>query len=220
VYRKSTARLVLGRPWRWLQTVTTRAIFARGQIDTGHRIGLDDLGVAAPDRGEYAPSGWLFARRMLRGCSITSDDVFADIGSGQGRMVYMAARGYPFGRVIGVEIAAELNAVARENIERARPRLRCKNVEFYTVDATQWEVPDDLTYIYMFNPFGGEIFRQVLANLLRSLDRHPRSLKLFYAHPVHSNEVLATGRFDLIRTTCGLRRDIPLYRIDIFESKG
>ena len=41
---------------------------------------------------------------MLRGCSITREDVFADIGSGQGRMVYMAARSYPFGRVIGVEI--------------------------------------------------------------------------------------------------------------------
>jgi hypothetical protein len=220
VSSKSAARLILGRPWRWIQTVTSRAIFARGQLDTSRSIGLDELGVAAPDRGEYAPSGWLFARRMLRGCSITRDDVFADIGSGQGRMVYMAARSYPFGRVIGVEIAPDLNAVARENIDRTRSKLRCKNVEFVTIDATQWEIPDDLTHVYMFNPFEGEIFRQVLANIILSLDRHPRALRLFYAHPRHTDDVLATGRFRLVRTTTGLRRDIPLYRIDIFESKG
>jgi SAM-dependent methyltransferase len=218
MYRRSTIRRILGRPWRWFLTVTTRTIFARGQLDTGARIGLDELGMAGPDRGEYAPSGWLFARRMLRGYAITSNDVFVDIGSGQGRMVYMAARNYPFGRVIGVELAPSLNAVARENIERVRPRLRCQNVDFATIDAAQWEVPDDLTYAYMFNPFGGEIFRQVLGNLCRSLDRQPRSLKLLYANPVHSDEVLATGSFELVRTTRGLRRVIPLYRIDIFES--
>src|SRR4051794_32734843 len=89
VHRKSAARRILGRPWRWLLTFTTRAIFARGQLDTGQRIGLDELGIDAPGREEYAPSGWLFARRMLRGYSITPDDVFVDIGSGQGRMVYM-----------------------------------------------------------------------------------------------------------------------------------
>jgi SAM-dependent methyltransferase len=220
VRRRSKARRVLGRPWRWFLTVTTRAIFARGQLDTGQRIGLDELGIDAPGREEYAPSGWLFARRMLRGCAITRDDVFVDIGSGQGRMVYMAARNYPFGRVIGVEIASELTAVARENIDRARPKLRCQNVDLVTIDATQWEVPDDLTYVYMFNPFAGDIFRQVLENISRSLDRRPRPLKLFYANPVHSSEVLATGQFEFVRTTRGLRRDIPLYRIDIFESKG
>jgi SAM-dependent methyltransferase len=220
VSRTTRARRIIGRPWRWFQTVTSRAIFARGQIDTGRRIGLDELGIDAPDRGEYAPSGWLFARRMLRGCSITPADVFVDIGSGQGRMVYMAARNYPFGRVIGVEIAPDLNAVARKNIDRMRAKLRCQNVELVGVDATQWEVPDDLTYVYMFNPFGGDIFRQVLENVSRSLDRRPRPLRLFYAHPVHSDMVLATGRFELVRTTRGLRRDIPLYRIDIFQAKA
>jgi hypothetical protein len=134
--------------------------------------------------------------------------------------VYMAARNYPFGRVIGVEIAPELNAVARENIERVRPKLRCQNVDFVTTDATQWDVPDDLTYVYLFNPFGGDVFRQVFENISRSLDRNPRSMKLFYANPVHSADVLASGHFAFVRTTRGLRRDIPLYRIDIFESKG
>ena len=74
-------------------------------------------------------------------------------------MVYMAALNYPFGRVIGVEIAPELNAVARENIDRMRTRLRCQEVDLVTMDATQWQVPDDLTYVYMFNPFGGDVFR-------------------------------------------------------------
>ena len=135
-------------------------------------------------------------------------------------MVYMAARSYPFGRVIGVEIAPDLNAVARENIDRTRSKLRCKNVEFVTIDATQWEIPDDLTHVYMFNPFEGEIFRQVLANIILSLDRHPRRSETVLRAPASSGRRARYGTFQLVRTTTGLRRDIPLYRIDIFESKG
>ena len=37
--------------------------------------------------------------------------------------------------------------MARENIDRMRAKLRCKNVELVTIDATQWEIPDDLTHI-------------------------------------------------------------------------
>jgi methyltransferase family protein len=214
---RSAIRRILGRPWRAAQTAASRLTFARGQLDTSRRIGLDEVGLDAPGRGEYIPSGWFFARRMFRGCAITPDDVFVDLGSGQGRMVCMAAR-HPFGRVIGVELAAEFNAVARENVDRSRPKLRCRDVELVTGDVLDWPIPDDVTYVYMFNPFGREILRDVLERLCRSLERSPRRLKLIYAHPAYAADVIATGRFELVRTTRGLRRDIPLYRIDVFDA--
>lgn len=211
-------RRVAGWPWRYAQTLTCRLLFARGLVSTDGRVELARLGLDAPDRVEYAPSGWLFARRMLRGSAITPADVFADVGSGQGRMVYMVARHYPFGRVIGIELAPELSSVAHENIERTRHQLRCPNVELVTMDAAEWPVPDDLSYVYLYNPFVGQTFARVMANICASLDRRPRMLTLLYANPVEHDTVLATGRFQHVRTTRGIRRDIPLYRIEVFRT--
>ena len=77
------------------------------------------------DATSITASSWLQLRRALRGAAITIDDVLVDFGSGMGRMVYVAARHYPFGRVVGVEISQRFNDVALANLERARPRLRC-----------------------------------------------------------------------------------------------
>jgi hypothetical protein len=217
---RSRLRRLAGGPWRWLQTTACRLVFDRHLLDTSDRVYLEDLGLAAPGRVEYAASGWLFARRMLRGCHIEPDDVFVDFGSGKGRMVYIAARHYGFARVVGVEIAPQLVDIARENIERARSRLRCQNVELVTADAAKWPIPDDMTYAYFYNPFVGDVFRRVLENVGRSLDRAPRPVTLVYANPVLEDEVLATGRFQLMRESTGLRRDIPLYRIAVFASTG
>ena len=60
-------------------------------------------------------------------------DVFIDFGCGNGRVVYQLAR-YSFARVIGVEISEKLEAISRENIERARPQLRSREVSIVNAD--------------------------------------------------------------------------------------
>jgi SAM-dependent methyltransferase len=211
-------RRIAGRPWRWALTLSSRALFARGQLETSQRVFLNEVGLDSPNRSEYAPSGWLFTRRMLRGFHVTSEDVFVDFGSGMGRAVYMVARRYGFGRVIGVEIAPEFNRTAAANIERTRHKLRCRNVEFVTCDAVEYEVPDDMTYAYFFNPFMGEVFERVISNICRSMDRRPRRVVLIYARPIMEAAILRTGRFELVRSTTGLRRDIPNHRISVYVS--
>ena len=49
-------------------------------------------------------------------------DVFVDYGAGKGRTVVLAST-YQFKRVIGVELAPELAAIAEENLFRAIKRL-------------------------------------------------------------------------------------------------
>lgn len=212
-----TLRRVAGRPWRDAQTLACRALFERGRLETDVQVHPRDLGLG--DRFEgYAPSGWRWVHRALRGEPITRDDVFVDFGSGKGRVVGLVARRYPFGRVVGVEIAPELTTVARENLARAHGRLRCPHVELVTADATEWPVPDDMTHAYLYNPFRGEALERLLANIVASLDRKPRRLTLIYANPMDADAVLATGRFRLVRTSRGLRRDLPLYTIAVFHS--
>jgi SAM-dependent methyltransferase len=174
-------------------------IFERG-VDTAEpAVELDHF---HPDRTHYLPSGWLDLRRSLPRRAVRPTDVFVDFGSGKGRVVYEAAK-YPFAQVIGVEISAKLNEVARRNIERNRHKLVCRNIELVTSDAAGFEVPDDMTVAYFFHPFGGETFDAVLANIVASLDRNPRRLTLIYQLPLDGDRILATGRFELTRTPVG-----------------
>jgi hypothetical protein len=87
---------------------------------------------------------------------------------------------FPFRRVVGVEYSAELNARAAELFARYKSRLACQVVEFVTSDATQFDLPPDVTVIYFFNPFWGAVLQGVIAKIRQSLDSHPRRLRIIW----------------------------------------
>jgi hypothetical protein len=115
------------------------------------------------------------------------------------RIVLDAARRYPFARVIGIELSSELSAVAREIVDAERLRLRCRHVTIETADASEFVIPDDMNVAYFFNPFNGPTFEQVVANIVSSLDRVPRGLRIIYVNPVDHAALMATGRFKVVR---------------------
>lgn len=170
-------------------------------IQTLTPVELRELGLEGPDRNCYKPSEWMTLRRILPKSEVSSDDVFIDVGSGMGRVIFEAAR-YPLKRVIGVELSPELNAIARGNIERNLQRLACRDVQLITIDALDYQFPDDVTIAYFANPFKGRTFARVFENLLASLDRSPRRLRLVYRNPVEHEYLLSTGR---VRPTKRLR---------------
>jgi Histone methylation protein DOT1 len=185
-----------------------RHIFERGDvIDTGGEVLLKDIGLEHPDRYRYVPSGRSVIPRLLRRIGAGAEDVFIDVGSGKGRAVFQAAR-WPLKRVIGIELAEELNEVARYNVEHNRDRLKCKDVELITCDALEYVFPDDLTIAYFYHPFGGETFERVLRNLIASFDQNPRDLHLIYGYPLEVGAIERTGRFELVGKLRSLRLGI------------
>ncbi len=104
-------------------------------------------------------------------------DVFVDFGSGTGRAVIIAAL-HPFARVIGVEGSTALNEIARRNVQRARKRMMCQDIEVVTNDVVAYDVPDDATMVYFARPFNGAILEAVLQNVKASLMRVPRRLSV------------------------------------------
>ncbi len=191
-------------PYRSLRGRVVRAREARSGVVTSGDVALDQLGIAAEGRNAYAPSAARKIRRALALAGVTPEDVFADFGSGKGRVVLEAAR-YPFRRVIGVELSDELSRIARANLEVERPRLACRDVELVTADLLEWPVPDDLTVAYFYNPVTGEVFWRVLENLFASMDRRPRNLRIVYANPEEHDLVMSTGRVRLARRARGWR---------------
>jgi SAM-dependent methyltransferase len=133
------------------------------------------------------------------------EDVFIDVGSGMGRAVFLAARNYRFKRVIGVELSEVLNGVARANIDRNRERLRCPDIELFTTDVLDYEVPDDVTVAFFNNPFVGAVFTVAIDKLLASVDRRSRRVRLIYCNPVEHDQLMTRGRFRPVRKLPGLR---------------
>lgn len=181
-----------------LRSVVDRFL-GRGYTETGDRVALDSLGLDHPDRVGYSASPSWVLRWLLARSEVWSSDVFVEFGCGKGRIVLEAARRYPFRRVVGVELSPELSDVARGLIARERNRLRCRDVEIETADATEFAVPDDMTHAYLYNPFNGPTFAKVCANIVASLDRAPRSVRVIYVNPVEHTTLMATGRFHLVR---------------------
>jgi SAM-dependent methyltransferase len=150
----------------------------RRGIRTYGLISPADLGFSNPDIIEYTPVTYsCFGRLITR---ITIDrrrDVFLDYGCGKGRAIILAAA-YPFRRIVGVELSPTLAQMARENVARVSGKLACKDIEIVTTDATLYTNLDDVTVIFMYNPFRGAVLSRVIANIRESLLNHQRNLTI------------------------------------------
>ncbi|MBV8991648.1 MAG: class I SAM-dependent methyltransferase [Solirubrobacterales bacterium] len=173
-------------------------------ISTAGRITLDRLGIQHPERVSYEPSAWRTLRLVLPPDEVRTDDVFIDVGAGKGRVVIEAAKHYEFRRVMGVELSPELASVARANVSAASS-LRSHDIEITVGDATQSRIPDDVTVIFLYNPFRGLSFEHFLACVFASLNRRPRPIRLVYRTPLEHDRLLRTGRFRLVREHRPLR---------------
>jgi SAM-dependent methyltransferase len=130
-----------------------------------------------------------------------SEYTFIDMGSGLGRVLFVAAE-YPFRRVVGVEFATGLHRQALDNIARYRHgKSRCGSIESVLANAAEYEFPDEKLVIFMFNPFGPEILSRMLANLDRSLRRCPRHVVVLMLWPEHSAVVAGMASMREYRRT-------------------
>ena len=151
--------------------IHTRGFYSGTQL--GHATSEFGAYLAAP----YAALWW-----GLKQIPATDErDAFLDIGSGMGRVIVVAGT-RRFRRVIGVEISPDLADRARENIALAGKRLRSP-VNILVDDACEYQIPEDITVIHLFNPFGGSVLTRVIENIRASLRRRPRRLALIYGNP-------------------------------------
>jgi SAM-dependent methyltransferase len=158
-----------------------------------------------------APSPWNILPRALRKVGAGDEDVFVDFGCGTGRIVHQAAK-WPLKKVIGVEVVPEVAERAQGLVAAQRRKYRCQSVEIVTSDVAQFRVPDDVTIAYLgqVQYLSGEELDAVLGNLVESIDRRPRRVRLIY-YPTPAPSVGATGRFRLLP-------DLSFRRVAIFES--
>jgi len=148
---------------------------------------------AGGDNCPYSGSQWLPVRRALKSLAPGPADVFVDLGSGKGKAVLIAGR-LPYRRVVGIEIDEELSRCANHNIVRARHRLLAQEIKSLNVSVLEWPIPDEVSVVFMFNPFIGQTFYSTMDRIFESYNRKPRTLHIVYGYPWEHDWLLSTGR--------------------------
>ena len=126
---------------------------------------------------------------------------FVDLGSGKGRTLLMASE-YPFHRIVGVELLAELHGAAEENIREYRsPTQQCQQIDSVMADAREFDLPAEPLVLYLFNPLPERALSEVLQRLVKSLERAPRPVWLVYHNPLLENTLGASGFLEKVYGT-------------------
>ena len=141
---RNALALLCSMNWR---EFVVRTRIALGQIDL--KIASNEELKLSPERSNYySNSGGSQLDLVLVSCNIGPHDAVIDYGCGKGGALITLAK-HPFAGITGVDISAELVAIARKNLQK----LHIGNVELVTCDATAFADLDRFNYVYFFNPF-------------------------------------------------------------------
>jgi SAM-dependent methyltransferase len=179
---------------------TTRSVETSGHLPPPERSQV--VGEIS-DSLTYSPVRAANARAALRELPLDdySNFTFLDIGSGKGRVLFVAAE-YPFRKVVGVEFATHIHELAVANIHRYNHwGQKCANIESINANAAEFEFPNENLVIYLANPFGPEVMGRMLANLDRSIERNPRHVIVLLLWPERSYHVSQVSRLEAYKQT-------------------
>lgn len=165
-----------------------QAVKRRLNIWTDERAGLDFLRVTQPRELGFdenvvhrgSPSGNKYLHDLLGDLGIRPDDAVLDVGCAKGSAM-RTMLDFPFERVDGVEISAQLAAIASTNFER----LGTRNARVFCANAVDFEAYGRYNVFYFYNPFPDEVMRQVLAQLQRQLDPAREALIIYNTPNCH-----------------------------------
>jgi len=151
---------------RWSEIAWRLRLRARG-IDL-RQVPVGELGLSSEGSIGYVNSGGPELDAVLSSLRVPAGSHVVDLGCGKGGALIVMAR-HPFARVTGVDLSAELLAVARSNVEK----MKLHSVDFACENATDVDL-DGYQYAYLYNPFPCAVMDRVMDNLVRSLRRVPR----------------------------------------------
>jgi len=195
-----TLRAFVAELWGFLRDSTPeqrRRRYGDIEYDWDHHVDTTSATVGWRNRllgifhSPYQPTEPALFHEMMAALNIAFENfTFIDLGSGKGRTLLMASD-YPFRRIVGVELLPDLNQVSQANLRKYKSAAqKCFQLESYGADARQYAFPTEPVVLYLSNPLPRAGLVQVIENVERSLEEHPRRVSVLYHNPIHE-EVLA-----------------------------
>ena len=171
------------------------------------RLGVQPAGLV--HAYAYQPVQLRVFARILRAAAIEpADYVMIDFGSGKARALILGAE-YGFKRLIGIELAPALHEAAMCNVRAYRQRRAdAPPIELHCADAATWPIPEERTFVFLYNPFAEPVVARIARRLEISLRRKPRDALVAYRNPVHAGVFDALACLERI----GANPSFALYR--------
>ncbi len=154
------------------------------EIDSFLKIHTEEIQTDGKDTfhcHRYEPTPYRVLHTLAEEMPLTDNDILLDYGSGLGRLSFYCHHAFHCG-TIGVEMVTDFHNRALENLENYQGAGK-EVLAFVNESAEDYEIPDDVTVIYCFNPFSTAIFRSVLNQIEASYERHQREITLILYYP-------------------------------------
>ncbi len=165
------------------------------------------------DSVQYQPAYTSIIRRSLKLARDLLDrpSSFVDFGSGKGKVLIEASK-LDFTRVIGVEIDGVLNEVAQKNIDSFRASAADPNlIELVNLEATHFEIPEDIGVICFFNPFGKRTLEPIVSKLELVANEMRSLIIVIYINPEHED---CFARWQLVGHISKYMQDTKIFKFD------
>lgn len=153
---------------------------------TDKELCIKTEGVQLDDRHSYfnhryEPTSYEILDLLFDEYMLTPQDTLVDYGCGKGRLnFYVNSRFHC--DTVGIEINDAYYQDAINNLNTFSGPFKHK-IHFECIPAQNYIVTKKENHFYFFNPFSIELFRQVIGNILTSLEDTPRTCKLILYYP-------------------------------------
>ena len=131
-----------------------------------------------------------------------------DIGCGKGGAMVIMNQ-FPFERIDGIEISPMISEIAKKNIEALGYQ---DDSGVFNVSALDFDRYGDYSILYMYDPFKGEVFENVIKKISASVKS---GTKLIYANPYMHDMVIANG----FRLTNRIDTDFFHRYVNVYEKE-
>lgn len=194
--------------WNWNPLLALFIIYHEIRGERKYRIetiGRDELkhlkdrGIDISHSSMYMPVNYYVLEQLMKEMvKLVNNKTFLDIGCGKGRVIVVAAA-FGFEKITGIDFSKEFCEETEITIRLYRKKnpgaQRTPAPQFTIVNrnASCYEIPGDITSIFLFNPFDEVIMRKVVANIKISQQRYPRTIRVLYANPLYRSLFLDDG---------------------------
>ncbi len=133
-------------------------------VNTRQNFELTELGISSSLGNKYQPVSYGRLRVVLKlARRMNPKSTFIDVGCGLGRPILVALE-LGFQHAIGIDVANELIRSCKKNIGSKSNR-----VKLFCCDVEDYDFPDGISTIFLFNPFGKDRLAKLVSKL-RSID--------------------------------------------------
>ena len=132
----------------------------------------------------YEATSYKALYELSRNYRFRSTDKVVDFGCGKGRVVFYLHHCFHI-PVTGIEANAKTYEEAVENKVKyiRKSKKIIAPIEFVHCPAQYYKISKADNCFYFFNPFSVQIFREVVGNILRSVEKDRRTVSLILYYP-------------------------------------